>query len=148
MKHFTVSRPLSFFDSFDREFGRDFDRFFSPSFEKEKSWKPLSRVKEEDNYFHLALDIPGVDKEQLKVDLKDNILNIAGERSDFFKDDKKEVESSWKFNQSFSLPKGINLDEIEVHQNNGVLDVILPKLKKQNESKSFEIKAGKSQLLA
>jgi HSP20 family protein len=120
---------------------------FGNQVERDQRWKPLSRVQEKENFFHLALDIPGVDQEHLKVDLKENILNISGERKNHFKNEDEEVDSFLRFEQKFSLPQGINPDEIEVHQENGVLDIIIPKLSKKNESKSIEVKVGKSQHL-
>lgn len=143
MRHFSVARPFSFFDNFDR----DLDQVFKGNLEKDQYWKPLSRVQEKENYFHLALDIPGVDKENLKVDLKENVLSISGQRKDHFKDENRESDSYWKFEQRYSLPQGINTDEIQVHQENGVLDIIIPKVIKKDEAKTLEVKSGKSQLL-
>ena len=144
MRHFSVVKPLSIFDNLDR----DIDRFLSPDAQIARSWKPISRVKEEERYFHLTLDIPGVDKEHLKVEIKDSVLNISGEREDHFVKDNNDVKAALRFEQRFSLPKGIDQDEIEVHQKDGVLDVVIPKSKKQNESKSIEVKVGRSPLLS
>lgn len=143
MRQFSVGRPLSFFDNFEREF----DQFFTPKRYEGKEWRPLSRVQEKENYYHLALDIPGVGREDLKVELKNNILSISGQRKDHFKEANSEGDSFIHFESQFSLPKGINSDEIEVHQEDGVLDVIIPKLQKQDQVKNIEIKAGKNQLL-
>ena len=139
MRRYDLVRPFSLF--------HDFDSLFDPSFSKEMKWNPESRVKEEENFYHLAMDIPGVDREHLKVDLKDNILSIEGERKDLFKKEGTEVSSYGIFSQRFSLPKDSNLEEIEVSQHNGVLDIIIPKAKKNLEGKSLEIKNGKNGLL-
>ncbi|MAX66009.1 MAG: Hsp20/alpha crystallin family protein [Bacteriovoracaceae bacterium] len=139
MRQYDLVGPLSLLSNFDK----DFNEFFNPRFDK-SGWKPLSRVKEEGNHYHLALDIPGVDSENLKVDLKENILSIKGERKDHFFKDNAEVENYSHFEQSFSLPKDANLDEIEVSHDNGVLDVVIPKASKENESKVLEVKKGKS----
>lgn len=144
MRHFQLTRPLNFFESLDR----DFDRFFAPDRKTETEWKPFSRVREQEDFYLLSLDIPGVDKEYLKVELKDSILSISGERKDRFKDENTEVNTLASFDQRFSLPKGTNLDEIEVHQENGVLDVLIPKTKKEDLSKTIEVKTGRSQFLS
>lgn len=144
MRHFQLTRPLNFFESLDR----DFDRFFAPDRKAETEWKPYSRVREQEDFYLLSLDIPGVDKEYLKVELKDSILSISGERKDRFKDENTEVNTLASFDQRFSLPKGTNLDEIEVHQENGVLDVLIPKTKKEDLSKTIEVKTGRSQFLS
>ncbi len=144
MRSYQLSRPVSFFDSFDKEF----DRFFNPVSNEERKWKPFSRVKEEKNHYHLALDIPGVDKEDLKVELNDNILAISGERKDEFEKENVSFKSFGKFEQRFSLPKDVQAAEIEVNQHNGVLDIVIPKIDKVEERKNIEIKSGKSNLLS
>lgn len=143
MNRYNIARPHSFFNDFDSSF---YDLFSSESSSK-REWKPVSRVEEEKNHFHLALDIPGVDKEHLKVDLKDNVLSIRGERKDLIKKENSEYKSFASFSQKYSLPKNANLDEIEVSQVNGVLDIVIPKINKEKESKSLDIKSGKNGLL-
>lgn len=144
MNRYHIARPFSLFENFDR----DFDRFFAPDSSKEKMWKPFSRVEEEDNHYHLALDIPGVDKEHLKVELKENVLSISGERKDHIKKDNGEFRSYGSFSQSYSLPQDANPSEIEVSQHNGVLDIVIPKMIKEKESKSLDIKSGLNPLLS
>mgnify|MGYP000574883556 CR=1 FL=1 len=141
MRHFQLTRPFNFFDEIDK----NFDNYFTST--TERAWKPTSRVEEKENFYLLTLDIPGVDKEHLKVELEDNVLSIAGERKDRFKNENEELNTFASFSQRYSLPKEINQDEIEVHQDNGVLDIILPKTQKKQISKTIEVKSGKSQLL-
>ncbi len=145
MKNYAVTRPRNFFDIFNKEF----ESFFAPTFPEDEmfNWKPLSRVKEEDNYYHLVMDIPGVDKENLKVELKDNVMSIAGERKDHFADEKSEADTYARFEQKFSLPKDVNMDEIDVHQKDGVLEVVLPKARKDDQHKTLHIKEGRSAYL-
>jgi HSP20 family protein len=141
MRHYDLMRPFSLLEGFDK----DFDKLFYPKVGKSE-WKPLSRVKEEEGHYHLALDIPGVDKEFLKVELKDLIISISGERKDSFVKKNSNEESVMRFEQHFSLPKDSNIAEIEVSQKNGILDIVIPKQNKQVEVKSFEIKDGENSL--
>ena len=142
MRRYELMRPFSLLEGFDK----DFDKLFYPESGASK-WKPLSRVKEEENHYHLALDIPGVDKENLKVELHDQVLSISGERSDHMSKENQDFKSFMSFEQSFSLPKDANLDEIEVNQNNGVLDVVIPKQRKEDAKRSLEVKDGQSSFL-
>lgn len=137
MKRYELVRPFNFFE----DFNRDFDRLFANDGEKVKQWKPQSRIFEEENKYHLSLDIPGVDKEHLRVELKSNVLEVEGEKRDHFKKDGEEFKSYGHFSQKFSLPEDSNIDEIEVHQHNGVLDIIIPKVIAKDFSKSLEIKS-------
>lgn len=134
MRKYEIARPFNFFENLDQ--------FFEPQFKNELRWKPLSRVHEKESHYHLALDIPGVDKEHLRVELKDNILKISGERKDLYQSQEQKIESFGQFEQQFSLPKEANLDEIEVNHHNGVLDIVIPKIQKNKEHKSLEIKSG------
>ena len=143
MRHLQLARPFSFLSEIDK----DFDNLFYPQKSGLSSWNPQSRIYDEDNHYHVAMDIPGVDREHLKVDLKDNILSIKGERRDLVKSEQQEMQSHGSFEQSFSLPKDANIKEIEVSQINGVLDIVIPKKNPELESQAIEIKSGKNALL-
>ena len=143
MRKYELMRP-SFFENFDK----DFDRFFMPQNSEASSWKPQSRVKEEQEHYHLAMDIPGVDKEDLKVELHDNVLSINGQRRDHFHKGNTDYESFASFEQKFSMPENVNYAEIEVSQENGILDIIIPKLQLEREKKSLEVKSGAGHFLS
>lgn len=132
-------RPLSLLETLDQDFGK----LFYP--QGDSKWKPFSRVREEHNLYHLSLDIPGVDKEHLKVELKENLLCIKGERRDSFWEEG--TQDANFFEQQFSLPKDSNISEIEVSQNNGVLDIVIPKRVKEVETKVFSVKDGENSYL-
>ena len=142
MRNYQLMRPFSLFQDLDK----DFDQIFYPE-TKNAKWKPFSRVKEEETHYHLAMDIPGVDKEHLKVELNDQILTIAGERKDHFDKNGAEFDTYASFEQSYTLPKDSNFDEIEVNQSNGVLDIVIPKARKVDTKKSLEVKDGSSSFL-
>ncbi|MBD3798262.1 MAG: Hsp20/alpha crystallin family protein, partial [Campylobacterales bacterium] len=88
-------------------------------------------------------DLPGVDKKDINVDIKDGVLTISGERK--FKEEVNEkdfykMESFYgKFQRSFSLPDDIDNDKIDANTENGVLNVFIPK-SAPKESKKIEIK--------
>lgn len=85
------------------------------------------------------------EKEDISIDVKDNQLIISGERS--FKEERKEndyykIESSYgKFQRSFAIPENVDLENIEASSQEGVLEVVLPKLKvEKNEIKKIAVK--------
>jgi methyl-accepting chemotaxis protein len=105
---------------------------------------PFSNLaKKEDSSFHLEVDLPGVKKDNIKVDISGNTLTISGERktkNEVNEKDYYKFESSFgKFQRSFSLPEDIDRENISAAMEDGVLEVTLPKLKKE-ESKKIEIK--------
>ncbi|RDX65857.1 17.3 kDa class I heat shock protein, partial [Mucuna pruriens] len=77
-------------------------------------------------------DIPGLNKEEVKVEIEDdNVLQISGERN-FEKEDNKDTwhrveRSSGKFMRRFRLPDNAQIDQIKVFMENGVLTVTVPK---------------------
>ena len=70
---------------------------------------PVVNTREGEFAYHVEVDLPGVKKEDISVDVKDNVLTISGERkykNEVKKDDYYKCESSYgKFQRSFTLPK-------------------------------------------
>ena len=109
------------------------------------SFKPSVNTREGEYAYHVEVDLPGVKKEDISVDIKDNVLTISGERKT-----KKEVkekdyykkESSYgKFQRSFTLPDNTDAENIEANSKDGVLEVVIPKMEKsKKETKKIKIK--------
>lgn len=90
-------------------------------------------------------DLPGINKEEVKVEIEDGrILNISGERS-VEKEDKNDkwhrVErGNGKFQRRFWLPENAKVDEVKASMENGILTVTIPKIpEKKPEVKAIEI---------
>ena len=85
---------------------------------------------EEDDHFVLSADLPGVEEQDINVELEDNVLTISGERKSEHEDRKEgyyRIErSSGRFSRTLTLPEGIDADSIEARFDNGVLTVRIP----------------------
>ena len=110
----------------------DLDRFFdSDSFFRGFKKVPSANIKEKDNRFEVELAAPGMQKEDFKVEVANNVLIVTGER----KDEKNEENENYtrqefsysSFSRSFELPATVNADAIKAAYNNGILVLTLPK---------------------
>ena len=91
---------------------------------------PAANIKENDHSFSIEVAVPGVNKEDIKINVHEGLLTISAEKQ---KEEKSEefrrVEFTYEnFKRSFRLPKTVNLDKIEASQNNGILLITLPKV--------------------
>ncbi|KAK7268647.1 hypothetical protein RIF29_21351 [Crotalaria pallida] len=129
----------SVFDPFSLDLWDPFKDFplsssLSASFPRESSAFVNTRVdwKETPEAHVLKADIPGLKKEEVKVEIEDDrMLQISGERN-VEKEDKNDkwhrVErSSGKFLRRFRMPENTKMDQVKASMENGVLTVILPK---------------------
>ena len=120
------------------------DRALTKAQESVATFAPQVNTREGEFAYHIDVDLPGVKKEDIKIDVKDNMLIISGERN--FKDEVKEedyyrVETSFgKFSRSFNLPDSIDTENIDASAENGVLEVVVPKLALKDNVRNISVK--------
>jgi len=120
------------------------DRALTKAQESVATFSPQVNTREGEFAYHIDVDLPGVKKEDIKIGVKDNVLIINGERS--FKDEVKEedyyrVETSFgKFSRSFNLPDNIDSENIDASAENGVLEVVVPKLAVKGNDRNISVK--------
>ena len=123
--------PTSFSNLIDRFFNESAARSGGSSY----SFVPKVDVLENEKAFVINVAVPGVSKEDFKIDLNDNYLTISGERK--FKNEKSEhnfhsVETQYgSFSRSFSLPENVDAAGISAQYNNGILEISVPKDEKK-----------------
>jgi HSP20 family protein len=90
------------------------------------------------------VELPGIKKEDVDVKVDGNLLTISGERK--FRDGLKEedyhkIESRYgTFSRSFTLPEKVDVAKINAKSDNGIIEIIIPKLTIDTSSKKIEIK--------
>ena len=109
------------------------------------SFVPVVNTREGEFAYHVELDLPGIKKEDIEITTEDNNLTISGERKlkeEVKEEDYYKVESLYgKFSRSFTLPEKIDVENIHAESSDGVLEVIIPKLKEEDtKPKKIEIK--------
>ena len=125
--------------SIDREFRKVLDSFNSFGTRKTSNddgyesavWSPLTDIVEDKDNYLLKLDLPGVDKKDVKLNFTNGELQISGER----KEEKENKDATFhrieraygKYYRSFKLPEKIKEEKISAKFDNGSLTVTIPK---------------------
>jgi HSP20 family protein len=126
-------------------FGSLIDKFFNESVAKSggSSFVPKVDVIENDQQFEIHVAVPGVNKDDFKIDLHDNYLTISGERK--VTEEKKEknfrsIETQYgSFSRSFSLPENVAAEKINAKYTNGILELIIPKDEKKQLKQTIKV---------
>ncbi len=126
-KFFTLS-PFALM----REFTYEMDRLFKGAIPKLETglFVPAIDVKVADGNLVVTADLPGIKKEEIKIEVTEKALLIEGERKTEAKEEKpgfSKVERSYgKFYREIPLPEGAKIDLAKADLSNGVLTVSLP----------------------
>jgi HSP20 family protein len=100
-------------------------------------------IVEANGGYELHADLPGMKKEDIKIEIQDNMLTLRGERK--LEDEKKNknfrlTERFYgQFIRTFTLPENVNRDQIEAEFKDGVLKLAIPKVEKA-KPKEIEVK--------
>jgi len=95
------------------------------------TWAPRVDIYETEDSYVVSADLPGIQKEDIGIDIKDNTLTIRGEKKFEEKSDKDKyvrVERKYgKFVRSFSLSDNVDKEKIKANYKDGVLEIRIPK---------------------
>ena len=125
-------RPL-LFDNF-------FDSFFENSFQNDFS--PKVDISETDKVFNFEFAVPGINKTDLSIEIKNGYLTVSGERKINNNDNNfHSIENGYgKFSRSFQLPDNIDENKISAKHKNGILNISIEKDAKTSMNKTIQIK--------
>ncbi|MDI1321966.1 MAG: Hsp20/alpha crystallin family protein [Algoriphagus sp.] len=121
------------------------DRFFNDSFGAAlKQFNPAVDIAEDEKSYEIHVAVPGVKKQDFKIDLIDGKLTISGERKMEEKKDGKNfhsIETQYgSFSRSFFIPEEVKVDKVEATYEDGLLKLTLPKKEKKISKASIEVK--------
>ena len=133
-------------EDFYKEVDSLVQNFFDPDESRANKFTPHANLAETEAGYELTLDLPGIDPEDVTVELNDGQLTVAGER-------KVEAEESGKtfhrverrygqFRRLVSLPAPVDEEKITANYRDGVLIVSLPKSEKIKPKRITVNKAG------
>ncbi len=125
--------PARELDSLQSDMNRLFDGFFGGRGPNGGSgrWIPAMDLVESDEELVLRADLPGVDKDDVSIEVKDNVLTVSGERKTE-SEDKGEgyyrIERAFgSFSRALTLPEGVDSEAVKADFKDGVLEVRIPK---------------------
>jgi HSP20 family protein len=117
--------------SFDRIFEEAGWPAFRPSgFTGTAAWSPSLDVFEKDNRLLVKADLPGLKREDVRVQVVEGYLTISGERKHEVEETKENCyrceREYGSFHRAIPLPEGVNIDNVKATFDNGVLEVSVP----------------------
>lgn len=107
------------------------------------AYRPATDILEEENGFSVYMDIPGVPKENLVIDLEEGELKVSGKTARTGEDENpgEQQFSGCEYRQTISLSDIVDRERISAKVNDGVLEIRLPRVASQ-EPKKIEITQG------
>jgi len=137
---FRLMRRLT--EEMDRAFGK-----FAPTVAEHEFWAPTLELTQANGNLVAKLEIPGLKKEEVKVEITDEGLIVTGER----KLEKEEKEEGYfrsertygKFYRMIPLPEGVKAENTKAELNNGVLVVTVPVPETKTNVKQVPVVEGK-----
>lgn len=150
------SNPWREFSLLQRQMDRLFDDVtrYEPMTEMQGNvdFVPACDFEENDNNYLVNIDVPGMTKDQLNVELSGNTLTISGEKKEEKKEGKGKQRSyerfQGRFERSFTLPDITEGSKVEANYKDGVLRVAVTKAEAAKaKTRKIQINEGKGPLL-
>ena len=132
MTQLTRRTPNRTLRDLQREVDSIFDQFFGDSDgDTSAVWAPRTDLSETDDAFRIRLDVPGMQKDDITINLQNNTLTVSGERSSERKEEGEEyvrVERAFgNFHRTFTLPDAVDQESVKAAYEDGVLTINVPK---------------------
>jgi HSP20 family protein len=102
-------------------------------------WTPAADIYETETGFSIALDVPGIKRDALEIDIDDNRLMVKGVRVVDETQTRRAERPRGKFLRAFAVPASVDQEKIAAEYKDGVLQIRLPKRAEQKAQK-IEVK--------
>jgi HSP20 family protein len=141
MTHMPARRndAMSLIDDFSAYMNRMMGPYYSPMDTSAEAWTPTADVTENDEAYHVDIDLPGVEKEDISVNIEGQELTVSGESKKF---DHIEGGSSRRtsrqvgsFEFALRLPHAVDANGCTAELSNGVLCMTVPKTSSEGHKK-------------
>ncbi|HRE32323.1 MAG TPA: Hsp20/alpha crystallin family protein [Candidatus Berkiella sp.] len=109
----------------------------------QEAWAPRVDIKEEEKEFVVYADIPGVDPNEIEIEMDGNTLTVKGERKAEQEEKGKQYyrleRKTGKFYRQFTLSESVDSSKISAKSKNGVLAIHLPKAQESKHFRKIQI---------
>jgi len=133
------SVPSQFFNSIDSVLNHQISKA-----ERDFQFSPKVDITEDENHFTLYVQLPGIKKENVNVEIVKNTLTISGERTFKKENDTRKFHSiesfEGKFKRSFKLNENIDKSQVDAKMEDGILTIELKKTENKVEKTAVSIK--------
>jgi HSP20 family protein len=140
MNPFTLMRRLT------EDMDRMFSGFGGQSGSEIRNWAPAVEVREAQGNLVVAAELPGLNKEDVKVEVTEDAVVIQGERKREREEERGGIHRTERYYGSFyreiPLPQGAKADQAKAQFNNGVLEVTVPIPESQRRTRQIPIEGG------
>ena len=125
-----------------------FDNFFRGDIQDNSglglsTWTPAVDIAEQENEYLVKLELPGINKDDVKITVESNVLTVRGEKKqdqEVKEDNYHRVERTYgSFQRSFRLPNTVRAERIDASYKDGILTISLPKAE-EAKPKQIEVK--------
>lgn len=138
-----LREPDLYFDSIHNELNNFLrDTIINPAFshqltmKKTSTWRPAVEIKQSEKEYTVKVQLPGVKKEDIEVELDNDFMTITAEIEEE-KDEKEQKDKNMKYHtcefrygkykRTISFDQPVRIEEADAQYKNGVLTIILPK---------------------
>ena len=148
-----ITSPFSFM----RRFGEGMEQLFADfgvggfmprGFNELAAWAPQIEMFERENQLVIRADLPGLKKDDVQIELRDDSVVIQGERQEERKEEREGFYSTertyGRFYREIPLPEGADTDEATATFRDGVLEIAIPRAEGETRGRQLEIQDAQS----
>jgi len=142
-------QPFREMDDFQQELSRVFDRlgynYSDPKNDRLTPFVPPAEMEETEEAFHLRLEVPGMNPDDLEIQVSAENISIRGERKSESKTEENGMKRSefryGTFQRLIPLSSRIDHNNVQADYKNGVLELTLPKAEEEKQ-KAVKVKVN------
>ena len=139
MNPFSLMRRMS--EELDRAFGESNERE-----QRERTWTPAVEVMQREGNFVVRAELPGLNQEDVKLEITDDAIVLEGERKDEREENKGGLHVTerryGRFYRAIPLPEGAKTDDARAKFENGVLEVTVPTEEPKSKRREIPIQGA------